>query len=65
MICVALCNVLGKAGPIVGIIRPVARLLERGDPVTKIGFHIGFFFSCGGGRGGWGLVGGLACVSTL
>ena len=45
MICVALCNVLGKAGPIVGIIRPVARLLERGDPVTKI---VLFFLTWGG-----------------
>ena len=49
MICVALCNVLGKAGPIVGIMRPVARLLERGDPVTKIGF---FYLAWGGGGGG-------------
>ena len=54
MICVALCNVLGKAGPIVGIIRPVARLLERGDPVIKIGFYIGFNLTWGGGGGLWG-----------
>ena len=51
MICVAPCNVLGKAGPIVtvGIIRPVTRLLVRGDPVTKIGFYLGFFLTWGGG----------------
>ena len=54
MICVALCNVLGKAGPIVGIIRPVARLLERGDK-DRVSYKIFSHVGVGGGGGGlWG-----------